>query len=87
MVAHPFCCLKIGHFKATVRTVSPTIDVKTGSPDPANFAKTRRLLPQLWQIAQSPLAYHTEAAARSHKQWRELPTFAILFFVRTATSI
>jgi hypothetical protein len=37
---------------------SASIDVKTGSPDPADFAKTRRLLPRLWHNAQSPLAYH-----------------------------
>jgi hypothetical protein len=42
---------------------SASIDVKTGSPDPADFAKTRHLLPRLWHIAQSPLAYCAEAAA------------------------
>jgi hypothetical protein len=52
MVAHPFFCLKISHFKATVRQCSASVDVKTGSPDPEDFAKTRR-----------PLAYHAEADA------------------------
>jgi hypothetical protein len=37
--------------------------LKTGSPDPADFAKTWRLLPRLKHIAQSPLAYRAEAAA------------------------
>jgi hypothetical protein len=29
---------------------SGPIDVKTGSPDPAVFAMTQRLLPRLWHI-------------------------------------
>jgi hypothetical protein len=45
IVAHPFFCLKISHFKATVGPYSrASINVKTGSPDPADFAKTQRLL-------------------------------------------
>jgi hypothetical protein len=42
---------------------SASINVKTGSPDPADFAKTRRLLPRLWHTAQCLLAYRTDAAA------------------------
>jgi hypothetical protein len=37
MVADPFFCLKIGRLKAS-------IDVKTDSPDPADFATTRHLI-------------------------------------------
>jgi hypothetical protein len=65
-----------------LRYSSATIDVKTGSPDPGDFAKTRRLLPRLWHISLSRLYM-----PRSYKQWCELPTFAILFFARTATSL
>jgi hypothetical protein len=41
MVANPFLRLKIAHLKATVRT---SINVKTGSPDPADFAITRLII-------------------------------------------
>jgi hypothetical protein len=61
MVAHPFFCLKIGHFKATVRTVAHP-SMKKQVPH-ADFAKTLRLLRRLWCIAQSPLACPAEAAA------------------------
>jgi hypothetical protein len=35
---------------------SAFIDVKTGSPDPVDFATTRLLLPRLWKIAQHTAA-------------------------------
>jgi hypothetical protein len=44
---------------------SASVEVKTGSPDPADFAKTRHQLPRLWHIPQNPLAYRTEVAAIS----------------------
>jgi hypothetical protein len=70
MVADPFFCLKIGCLKATVRRVPvpgiTSVDVKTGSPDTADFATTRLLIRRLWQFAQwlgRPLAYHGHHSA------------------------
>jgi hypothetical protein len=48
MVMHPFFCLKIGRLKATVHMSNTSIYVKTGSPDPADFATIR--LPIHWHI-------------------------------------
>jgi hypothetical protein len=44
--------LKIAHLKAYS---SASIDVIFGSPDSADFAMTRLLLPRLWHIGKSPL--------------------------------
>jgi hypothetical protein len=46
MVVNHFFHLIIARRKATVHTVpgSASIDVKTGSPDPADFATTRPLI-------------------------------------------
>jgi hypothetical protein len=51
MVENPFFRLKIAHLKATVCTLysSASIDVKTGSPDQADFATTQLLIH--WHIA------------------------------------
>jgi hypothetical protein len=49
MVTNPFFLLKVAHPKATVTYSRASIDVKTGSPDPANFAMTRLLIH--WHIA------------------------------------
>jgi hypothetical protein len=46
MIVNPFFRSKIGHVKATVRA---SIDVKTGSPDPVDFAKySMQHPPFLW---------------------------------------
>jgi hypothetical protein len=70
MVAHPFFCLKIGHFKATIRTVAHRCNIKTGSPDPADFAKTRRLLPRrhiaLRRLQYAKVAQTMERTANIH---------------------
>jgi hypothetical protein len=57
------CLFKNRPFQSYGLYSSASFDVKTGSPDPTDFAKTQHLLPRLWQIAQSPLAYRAEAAA------------------------
>jgi hypothetical protein len=45
MVADPFFCLKIAHLKATVHTIVHLhIYVKSGPPDPADFATTWHLI-------------------------------------------
>jgi hypothetical protein len=81
MVAHPIFCLKISHFKAKVRTVAhpwmykqvfqiQRILLRLGIYFP-DFGITRKVPWPPWGGCHMP---------RSHKQWRELPTFAILFF-------
>jgi hypothetical protein len=59
----PFFLFKNRPFQSYGSYSSASIDVKTGFPDPADFAKTRRLLPLLLHIVQSPLAYRAEEAA------------------------
>jgi hypothetical protein len=80
MVADPFFCF----LEATVRRAThPSIDVKTGSLGPEDFATTRCLLPRLWHMymvtfvgisrcdgLDMPMVVHP---------LRELPTLAILF--------
>jgi hypothetical protein len=71
---------------------SASIIVKTGFPDPVNFATTRLLLPRLWYFRQSPLAVLAHRAGLaaicqwSHKHcvnYQHLP----YFFVRAAKSL
>jgi hypothetical protein len=64
MFAYPFFRLKIGCFKARVRA---PIDVKTGSPDPADFATTR-----------TPIRIFLVAYRIAEKVY-ELPTFGDMF--------
>jgi hypothetical protein len=49
MVENPFFLFKIFRLKATVHTVRASINIKTGSPDPADLARTRPLIH--WHIA------------------------------------
>jgi hypothetical protein len=76
MVAHPFFLFKNWAFQSygPYSTGSVFINIKTGSLDPVDFTKTRRLLPLLWHNAQSLLAYRAETAAickgRTYIQWR-----------------
>jgi hypothetical protein len=59
MVMDPFFCLKIGRLKATVRRLPNTsIDVKTGSLDPADFAMNRHLLPRIWHTVLGNVRWH-----------------------------
>jgi hypothetical protein len=97
MVAHPFL-YKNRPFQSHGPYNSASVDVKTGSPDPADFAKTQRQLPRLWHIAQSLLAYRAEAAAIyqgrtnncancQHSPYcflRELPQVGDIFFAALA---
>jgi hypothetical protein len=53
MVAHPF----FWPFQSCGPYSSASIEVKTGSPDPADFAKTQHLLPLLWHIELRRLRY------------------------------
>jgi hypothetical protein len=57
MVAHPFLLFKNWPFQSYGLYSSISIDLKSGSPDPADFAKPRCLLPRLWHIAQRRLRY------------------------------
>jgi hypothetical protein len=63
----PFFSLKIARHTATnLRYSRASIDVKTGSPDPAYFATTRPLIRRLWQFAhwlERPLAYRSRHSA------------------------
>jgi hypothetical protein len=57
MVTKPFFLFKNRPFQSHGPYSGASINVKTGSPDPADFAKTRRLLPRLWHIALKQLQY------------------------------
>jgi hypothetical protein len=80
MVADPFFCLKIGRLNATAHRVThPAIDVKTGSPDLADFATTQLLICRLWTFSQwfgRPLAYHVRHSTTCQGALPDMPQLA-----------
>jgi hypothetical protein len=83
----PFYLFKNQPFQCYGLYSSASINVKT-APDPANFAKTQRLLPRLWHITKVPWYIKLRRLWYAKvPQWHELHTFAILFLAQTATSL
>jgi hypothetical protein len=78
IVVGPFFCFKICRIKPTVQSIQlhTSFDVKTGSPDSADFATTRNLIHQLWHFAQRlgrPLAYRGRHSGICQGALHEMP--------------
>jgi hypothetical protein len=79
--SHTFFLFKNRLFQSYGPYSSTSIDVKTGSPDLADFAKTWSLLPRLWHIALRRLRY--AKVAQTMAQTANIRNF----FAQTATSL
>jgi hypothetical protein len=87
MVGGPFFCLKSHSIKATVLKSYTSIDVKTGSPDPPDFATTRHLIRQLWHFTQwlcQLLSYRGRHSAICQGSLPDMPQPADFFNVTSA---
>jgi hypothetical protein len=86
MVVYPFSVFSL---QFSLLTNIP-IDVKTGSPDLADFAMTQRILPWMWHNGQGLLAYSAVTAAIcqwSHNYCTNGQNSSSCFIVRSSASV